>query len=230
MSSLARDLSGIRSFPHAKRPRLALACATLAALAAPSGFAPAQYRSGELPAIPVLAVGGGVLTLEVGVGRDGGVRGINVSDSGLPFADAVIATVKGWRFRPAGEASAPVDSTVLVAAAFRPPELYAPANSTLIPKDASASKDVPLPLKIVTPPFPPRALSNGVVLVEVRVGARGEVTGVKVVRAAPGFDDVAAQAAHRWTFRPAQVAGTGVPAVAYVIFGFPQPVTLPDAR
>ena len=102
-------------------PRFALACAMLALLTAPEGVAPAQFRSGELPAIPVLGVGGGVLILEVGVGRDGGVHGIKVTRSALPFADAVIATVKGWRFRPAGEAAAPVDSTLLVAAVFRPP-------------------------------------------------------------------------------------------------------------
>ena len=211
-------------------PRLALGCVMLALFTAPAEVAPAQYRSGELPAIPVLGVGGGVLALEVGVGRDGGVRGIKVTHSALAFADAVIATVKGWRFRPAAEAAAPVDSTVLVAALFRPPSLHAPTLSTPIQDDGSASKDVPFPLKIVTPPFPPRARMSGVVLVEVRVGSDGQVTGVKVVRSAPGFDDAALQAAHRWTFRPGQVDGTNVPAVAYVIFGFPQPVTPPDAR
>jgi TonB family protein len=208
-------------------PRFALACAMLALFTTPEGVAPAQFRSGELPAIPVLGVGGGALILEVGVGRDGGVHGIKVSRSALPFAEAVIATVKEWRFRPAGEAAAPVDSTVLVAAVFRPPQVYAPSVSTPTQDDGSASKDVPFPLKIVTPPFPPRARMGGVELVEVRVGSQGNVTGVKVVRSAPGFDNVAIQAAHGWTFRPAQVAGTNVPGLVYVIFGFPQPITPP---
>jgi len=208
----------------------ALAFALLAGVAARATVTPAQFQSGELPAIPVLGVGGGVLILEVAVGRDGGVRAVKRTHSTLAFADAVIATVKGWRFRPAGEAAAPVDSTVLVSAVFRPPAMYAAGSSTPMRDDGSASKDAPFPLRIVTPPFPPRARMGGVVLVEVRVDAKGEVSGVKVVRSASGFDDTATQAAHRWTFRSAQAAGEPVPALAYVIFGFPQPVTSPDAR
>src|SRR6476620_3145553 len=104
-------------------PRFALACAMLALLTAPEGVAPAQFRSGELPAIPVLGVGGGALILEVGVGRDGGVHGVKVSRYAPPVSEAGIATVKGLRFRPAREAATPVDSTVPVAAVFRPPQV-----------------------------------------------------------------------------------------------------------
>jgi len=210
--------------------RFVLVSALLGLVAAPAGVAPAQFRSGELPAIPVLAVGGGALILDVAVGRDGTVRGVKVTQSTVQFADAVIATVKSWRFRPAGEAASPVDSTVLVAVVFRPPALHAPSTTTPMMDDGSASKDAPFPLKMVTPFFPPRALMPGVVLVEVRVGVSGEVAGAKVVRSASGYDEAALQAARRWTFRPSEAAGTKVPALAYVIFGFPQPITPPDAR
>ena len=105
--------------------------------------------------------------LEVGVGRDGSVHGIKVTRSALPFAEAVIATIKTWRFHPAGEAAAPVDSTLLVAAVFRPPQVYAPSVSTPIQDDGFGVEGRPLPLEIVTPPFPPRARMGGVELVEV---------------------------------------------------------------
>ncbi|HUL74775.1 MAG TPA: TonB family protein [Vicinamibacterales bacterium] len=201
--------------------RFVLVSALLGLVTAPAGVAPAQFRSGELPAIPVLAVRGGALILDVAVGRDGSVRGIKVTQSTLQFADAVIATVKSWRFRPAGEAASPVDSTVLVAVVFRPPSMYAPSTTAPTKDDGSAPKDAPFPLRIVTPSAPPRAGTPGVALVEVRVGANGAVSGLKIVRSAPGFDDAVIQAARRWTFRPAEVGDVKVLTLAYVIFGFP---------
>jgi TonB family protein len=63
------------------------------------------------------------------------------------------------------------------------------------------------------------------VLVEVHVAAAGAVTSADVLGAASGFDDAALRAARSWTFRPAEVAGAPAPAVAYIIFGFRQPIT-----
>jgi hypothetical protein len=53
------------------------------------------------------------------------------------------------------------------------------------------------------------------------------VTAAQVVRPAPPFDRAATDAAWQWTFRPARLRGTPVPAFAYLAFGFPELVTVP---
>jgi TonB family protein len=114
---------------------------------------------------------------------------------------------------------------VFVAAVFRAPTLTAPTLGE-IPKDVSTPSDsTPFPIATVTPPYPPTALVDGVVLTEVHVGLDGRVGDVRVTRSAPPFDEAASQAARGWVFRPARVRGRLVPTLAYIAFAFRQPVT-----
>jgi protein TonB len=68
------------------------------------------------------------------------------------------------------------------------------------------------PLSRAAPRFPPRAQRDGVtgfVVVQIRVGAAGEVTDVRVVDSQPAgvFDDAAIESVRRWTFAPASADG-----------------------
>jgi TonB family protein len=80
-------------------------------------------------------------------------------------------------------------------------------------------------MSTVMPPFPPRALFGGLVLVEVQIDARGTLAEARVLRSAPPFDAPALEASRHWTFRPARRDGQAVAAVGYLVFGFRQPVT-----
>src|SRR5215831_17852796 len=102
--------------------RSLVAIAFVGILAAQDTIVPAQYRSGSVPAVPNHAVGGGEVILDVSVNRSGGVSNIKVARSTPPFTDLVSAAVQRWQFQPA-RGSQPVDSTVLVAAVFRPPTI-----------------------------------------------------------------------------------------------------------
>jgi TonB family protein len=199
---------------------------------------PAQYRSGALPQIPILAVGGGEVLLEVSVSRDGVLTGIKVLRATPPFTNALTAAVYGWEFTPAEEEVAPepgapagpkrrarVDSKVLVAGMFRAPTLNTPTLGEQPKNVAQASDETPSPMATTMPVYPPRALFNGIVLIEVRVAPAGGVVGAKVVSSAPPFDGPALDAARQWTFRPARVHGTAVEKLAYIAFAFPQPIT-----
>ncbi len=106
-----------------------VACAAAIVVAAPEGRVPARYRSGPLPQIPLHAVGGGEVILEVSVTRGGIVSEITAARSSPPFTDVMTAAVRGWRFQPAEDTVA-VDSRVLVAAVFRPPD-HQHANARL---------------------------------------------------------------------------------------------------
>jgi TonB family protein len=201
-----------------------VACAAAIVVAAPEGRIPARYRAGPLPQVPEHAVGGGEVLLEVSVTRGGVVNDITVARSSPTFTDVMIAAVRGWRFQPAQDTVA-VDSRVLVAAVFRPPTINTPTLGSGASDVMSLSRDVPSPTKIVTPSYPAQAVGNRAVLVEVRVAAAGAVTSADVVGTASGFDDAAVQAARRWTFRSAEAAGAPAPTIAYIVFGFRQPIT-----
>jgi TonB family protein len=87
-----------------------------------------------------------------------------------------------------------------------------------------ASAEAAFPLATITPPYPPRALGTGVVLVEAGVDGDGILGDVKVLRSAPPFDDAGQAAIRRWTFHPARLGRATVSTLVYVILGFRAPV------
>jgi hypothetical protein len=117
-----------------------------------NGLSPARYRDGALPQIPLQALGGGEVWLELTVSAAGVVDSVRSLRDTPPFTEALGQAVGGWRFDPAREETshepgAPanlgiVDSTVLVAGVFRPPAIYMPAPGEPPPAGlAPASED-----------------------------------------------------------------------------------------
>ena len=213
-------------------------CVAAIAIAGQEGFTPAQYRDGVLPQIPIQALGGGEVFVELSVSNSGVVSGVRTLRATPPFTEAVNDVVLGWHFRPAEEEVGPaagkpeptprrpVESTVLVAGIFRPPTVNTPTLGEP-PRDvASASNETPFPLTTVTPRYPPLARESGMVLIAARVDTAGGVADVTVIRSARPFDEPALDAARRWTFRPARVRGTAVATLVYMAFAFRQPVTV----
>jgi TonB family protein len=205
--------------------------------AAEPPWTPPKFLDGNLPALPTAAVGGGQVLLDVHINEAGSVDGVDVLRRTPPFTDGAVAAVQGWRFDPAraiGQPVAgdppptkpePVPSRVLVALVYRPPVLVGPTLGQAPDDVGTPSPEIVFPTNIVTPPFPPMAREGGVVLVEVKVGERGQVTSASVRQSGAGFDDVALQAARAWTFRPARIKGTPEQTVAYLVFVFRQPIT-----
>jgi TonB family protein len=216
---------------------LVLTCILCVGLSGQEAYSPARYQAGTVPALPVTAVGGGQVLLELAVSREGRVTTVSPLRTTAPFTDLVVGAVRDWRFAPAeedvqaepGRPGTPasrqlVPSTVLVAALFRQPAFYGPTIGE-IPRDvASASAETAFPLTTTVPLFPPSALSSGVVLLEAQVDRNGAVAAGTVIRSAPPFDDAALAAARQWTFRPARMRGAPVATRVYMLFGFPIPV------
>jgi TonB family protein len=215
------------------------ACAMLCAfgfvLLAQDSFSPARYRTGAVPAVPALVVGGGQVILELAIDRDGRVTVVTPLRTTPPFTNLLTDAVRDWHFSPAredvrqnstraDELQTSVESKVLVAAVYRPPAMNAPTLGELPKNIASPSTDVAFPLTIAAPLFPPSARASGVVLLETRVNRDGSVGESTVVRSAPPFDDAARAALRKWKFRPAHVRGVPVSTFVYLLFGFPVPV------
>ena len=204
----------------------------LAPAVAGSEFRAARLQNGSVPPQAHESVGAGQVIVELGVSASGAVSSVTTLRDTPPFTRQVIEAVSGWTYQPAEETDeserwTPVESRVLVAAVFRAAVLQGPSLGTL-PRDVgSPSEQVPFPTNILEPVYPPRALADGVVLVEVEVSEEGRVAGTKVVRSAPGFDAVSLETARKWSFRSARPGGTPQPAFAYLLFGFRRPVTPP---
>lgn len=197
----------------------------LASLATAATFSPARLATGGAPAQPAVTVGWGQASVELALAVDGSVRSVKPLGAPNPFMDLLVEASRDWTFTPAREDDAPTETHVLAAGIFRPPELMAaaPAESFVAP---SPSRDAPRPTKLVPPFYPPTAVGDGVVVVEVHVDAKGKSDEISVVRSGGGFDGAALEAARQWTFEPAMREGVAVPAYVYLLFGFRQPVVI----
>jgi TonB family protein len=172
--------------------------------------------------------------VEAAVDRTGSVSGVTVLRTTPPFDEVVTTAVRGWRFSPGEVVQAdgtrgPAATRVLVAAILRPPTLLNGPTVGEPPRDVKApSEQVPFPIAIAMPPFPPLAIAGGVVMLEVDVRPDGSVGKAVVVRSGPGFDGAAMDAIAQWRFTPPRLGGRIVPSVAYVVFAFSQPIIVPS--
>ena len=197
-------------------------------------FSPPRLVRGNLPGMSAAnVVGGGEVLIEATVDRDGRLTRPVVLRTTPPFSSMILDAVEDWRLTPAHAVGddgtdGPVESSVLIAAVYRPPTLF---NGPVLgdpPTDlATASANVVYPLKIVAPPFPSRALMGSVVLFEVMLDQTGTITEARAIGSDLGFDSAAREALLQWKFRPSRYRDRPAPATAYVIFGFSPPVAPP---
>ena len=204
----------------------AIFLSAIVSLSAQQPFSPAQLQSGAVPPLPVLAVGGGEVLLEVSVGADGSVTDVKPLRATPPFTEMLTQAVRDWRFSPAQDSARAVESKILVAGLFRPPALTGPTLGQPPTQVARPSDDVALPLRMVSPDFPAEALRGGVVLLEAQVDGAGEVSNIDLLRSAVPFDDEAVGALGDWAFRPARIRGANASTLVYVVMGFAAPVSM----
>lgn len=201
--------------------------------------AAAQLKGGSPPQIPLMAVAGGEVVLEVAVGKDGSVSGITTLRHTPPFTEAMQSAVRGWRFAPAEDVVTPppgqpadpttraaAASTVLVIGLFRPPGLFnvtlgEPPKTVAQPSDAAPA----LQSMLAMPVYPPQALADGVVLIELQLNAQGGVSKASVVRSAAPFDQPALDAVKGLGFRAPRMGARSVPGTVYAVVAFRQPIT-----
>lgn len=200
---------------------------------------PARLSGGAVPIIPIQAVAAGEVVLEVSVDRRGKVTGVKPLRHTAPFTESMTAAIRTWTFTPAEDAPAmpagetpkatdrkAMDSTVLVVGLFRPPALFAPTLGEPPKTVAKGSGTAPVPMvALEMPAYPPNAMNDGVVLLELDVATHGGITGIDVVRSSPAFDKPAIAAASSLIFAPGRVHDRPAPAYVYVVAGFRQPVT-----
>lgn len=182
--------------------------------------APPQFVAPRLPVATDVAA---EVLLHLKLDSSGAPEGILGILDVSPFAEALRDAVRQWR-SPAMAAKNSARN-VLVAGVFRSATLLELEGLRAPPAAALAPRVLPFPIQWERPPYPPAALGDGVVVVEVRVGEDGIAATATVVKSAPGFDSAAVETAGRWRFRPAVRHDRPIPAVVYLVFGFRAPVT-----
>jgi TonB family protein len=205
---------------------LAWTAAVTLALAS-AAVEPARYRSGSVPQPPPQTVGRLEAVFDAHVTESGAVDTLERLGGSEPLATLLQDHLTGWRFAPARDDGESVKSRVLIAAIYRPATLLDYTEPSVPPPTViDASTPVPRPLWMPSPGYPPQALGDGVVVVELLVTDQGQVAARRVVRSAgAAFDASALHAARQWQFSPAPPSAPR-PTLAYVIFGFRQPVVL----
>jgi TonB family protein len=191
-----------------------------------AGFTPPRLFSEALPSLPSPNVVGWIHdVLELEVSETGMVREMRPLQQSPGAGDLVEPAIARWRFEPATERGRDVTSHALVAAIYRPSAFYdAPTIGEPPVIVGAPTADVPFPISAPAPRFPPLAVADAVVIVEVAVSATGRVRHATVVASTPGFDQAAVAAASSWSFRPASRGGRNVETYAYLVFGFRRPV------
>jgi len=84
------------------------------------------------------------------------------------------------------------------------------------------SDGLPVPLSVVTAPYPEESLTGGEVVLDTQVDPRGRFSEIRVVRGDDPFLFDVLAAVRTWTFVAAQEKGIGVPARVGIAFQFPQ--------
>lgn len=219
--------------------RLAITFAALMVCAA--GVANAQDASarlsdGRVPAAIPRAYGGGEVVLELTVDAEGSVSQIARIRMTPPYLDFMVQSVAPWRFTPATTtidgSVTPVAAPVLVVAIFRAPSVYAGPISGPGPQVIGAiSGGVPSVASVVLPAYPPTAIGDGVVVIEIEMTHRAEPRHYRIVGASSAFDDAAVEAVRAWRFAPPRDADVPEPLYTYAVVGFRALLTLPaDSR
>lgn len=228
------------SMPTSSRQRFVPIAALIVATAVAAGVAgeqgptsPRLYEGRVVADIP-RAFGGGEVVLELTIDSEGSVAEVQRVRMTPPYLDFVVKSVAPWRFTPAtavidGRVTT-VAAPVLVVAVFRPPLVYAgPAPGPRAQVFGALSRRVPSVESLALPAYPPMAIGDGVVVVEIEM-RRGEPGNYRIVGPASGFDTAALDAVRSWRFGPPEDSDVPDTTFAYAVLGFRAPLTLPAER
>jgi hypothetical protein len=80
----------------------------------------------------------------------------------------------------------------------------------------------PVPVSLVTTPYPPQALFGSEVVLDALIDTEGRIADLNVVHGTAPFSQPVLDAVHTWTFSPAQADGQVVQARMGIVVQFPQ--------
>ena len=178
-------------------------------------------ESATMPSLPVSAVGGGEVRLDLALTPNGSVSGVTILRDTPPFTDALVAVVGAWQFDvpSGGTQEAP---HALVVGLFRPPDFGSQLAPAQDQEQDETGSDVPQLVTTSVPALPPGIVQDTAVVLEVDLSPDGQTEGVRTVVGEAPFGEAAAQSVQGWSFRP-----PGHPSRVWVVVGFRSPIVVP---
>lgn len=172
----------------------------------------------EIPEVPPRTTVGGEVAYEVTVGVDGHVTEARTLRSTPPYTSEMREALVQWRFDRLRPVEDRREEKLLVVGVFRSsaPESALPGPGEG-PANVAISDNVPMPVALEEPDYPPRAMAQGTALLQISVGPQGVVSAVGFIDVTTGFEDVVRRAVEQWTFD-----GTGRNETVYAVVVMPQ--------
>ncbi len=171
------------------------------------------------PAYPPNALAGGAVIATVSINQ-GSVSEVTIVSGNEPFAESVMAALKGWRFSPDI-----AHARVPVVIYFQNPSLMSSAAQEIdVPRGSRRDGTLAYPAKVVEPVYPANAVGQGSAVMRLEIDPSGKVTAVDPLKESGDLARSFANAARKWRFLPAEDdKGHPVPseALAVCVYRFP---------
>jgi TonB family protein len=171
----------------------------------------------------------GLVVLKIAINTSGDVQNLQLVSGHPMLAPAAIEAVKQWKYQPFLVDGEPANVTTTVQVSFTLAENNPPTQQGgVLPMPGLAAEN-PGPeaavvrvsegvmrsfrTEKVDPEYPPSARQQriqGQVLLDVKIGASGEVENIKVISAHPLFAPPAIEAVKQWKYRPYLLNGNPV--------------------
>jgi len=204
----------------------------------PCAFALQTYSPPEVTSAgdayePYNVILDGLFVLDVSIGDDGSVQGIEALRNPGAMLGDVKSAIQNWKFQPALEGRKSKASRMTVAFVYRPTNYLgfgaAPVKdfTPVIPSAPSddgseASSPVGI-LSFAYADYPINSVASGSVLLQATVDSAGDAKSVKILHGMDGFDGFAQSALKNWRFSAASLHGKPVTAKVVVAFIFQSP-------
>ena len=98
----------------------------------------------------------------------------------------------------------------------------APNEDRSVPHLEGGAYSPPVPVSLVTTPYPPQALFGGEVVLDALIDKDGKIAELNVVQGTAPFLESVLDAVRTWTFSPAQIDGHAVEERMGIVVEFPQ--------
>jgi TonB family protein len=230
-----------RSFNSVNVAILALILSLPAVVSADDSFKPAEALS-VTDAYSVLLyttsqiVPDAFVALDLCVSSKGSIERVDVLRDPVSMGKIAASSVRTWKFRPASQEGAAVDSQVPIVFVYRPPNFgslgppngMTPINvkSVIAEQNCESKAAGFVPAKILAaayPDYPVNSVAWGSVVIQVAVDAGGNMRRTEVLRAMPSFTQFALAALKKWRFQPGTLDGQPVASKVIIAFVFQTP-------
>jgi len=192
-------------------------------------FTPPDVRSaGDIP-LPFQSLALGMVSFLVTLDASGGIQNVQVMRDVPALTGVAQTAVRSWHFVPATKKGVPVPSNISVSVVFNP---YNPGGASFQTLTLAPPMVAPSPVPdgpAFVPPqvssaafaqYPTASVGFGTVVLDLKIGAGGQLTNVRVVRKIASLTTPCINAVHGWTFDPATLDGKPVAAGLVVAFVF----------